>query len=101
HLKIRYKTDIDNSSELFQMPVYKSEMLADIDATSDRFRFSAAVAAFGEQLRGGIWQKDFDFDSILQLARTSRGDDPFGYRGEFLGLVNLAKSLSSSLHASN
>ncbi|MFT5110828.1 MAG: Ca-activated chloride channel family protein, partial [Parasphingorhabdus sp.] len=42
HLKIRYKTDIDNSSELFQMPVYKSEMLADIDATSDRFRFSAA-----------------------------------------------------------
>jgi Ca-activated chloride channel family protein len=30
---------------------------------------------------------------VLTLARGARGTDPFGYRGEFLTLVGLAKSL--------
>jgi hypothetical protein len=30
---------------------------------------------------------------VLGLAGASRSDDPFGYRGEFLNLVQLAKAL--------
>jgi len=33
------------------------------------------------------------YDDVLALARGARGDDPFGYRGEFLTLVSLARSL--------
>jgi len=52
------------------------------------------VAAFGQQLRGGKYLDAFSYDDILSVARGARGDDPFGYRAEFIKLVNLAKSLS-------
>jgi Ca-activated chloride channel family protein len=65
-----------------------------VDSTSERFRFSAAVAAFGQQLRGGKYLERFSYDEILSLARGARGDDPFGYRAGLIELVNLAKSLS-------
>ena len=37
------------------------------------------------------------------LARAARGDDPFGLRGEFVQLVELAQSLHTSApsHARN
>ena len=37
---------------------------------------------------------EFAYNDIARLAQRARGDDPFGYRGEFLGLVNLAQSIS-------
>ena len=42
---------------------------------------------------------DFSFGNIMDLARDSRGKDPFGYRGEFLSLVRLAESLSTPNNA--
>ena len=59
------------------------------------FRFAAAVAAFGQQLRGGKHTGNMSYDDIARIAAESRGDDAFGYRGEFLRLVNLAQSLST------
>ena len=38
--------------------------------------------------------EDFSYDAILELASGARGKDRFGYRGEFLTLVRLAKSLA-------
>ena len=69
-------------------------------ATSDRFRFSASVAAFGQLMRGGKYTGEYKLDDVLQLARESRGDDIYGYRSEFLSLAGLAKSLSGSQTAS-
>jgi Ca-activated chloride channel family protein len=71
--------------------VIKSELAA----SSERFRFAAAVAAFGQQLRGGKYLEQFSYDSILDLGRDARGEDRFGYRAEFLNLVSLAKALST------
>ena len=67
-----------------------------LDRASDNFRFAAAVAAFAQQLRGGDFIGNFDYADVVALARSARGDDPFGYRGEFLSLVNLAESLSAT-----
>jgi Ca-activated chloride channel family protein len=53
------------------------------------------VAAFGHLLKGGNYTGSYTFDDVMSLARDSRGDDPFGYRSEFLQLVNLAKTLST------
>lgn len=92
-LRIRYKKPDSNTSTLQEWPLDKDQIIDPIDTTSDRFRFSAAVAAFGQKLRGGKYTKDYNYDNILDLARNSRGNDPFGYRGEFISLVNLAKSL--------
>jgi len=51
------------------------------------------VAGLGQILRGGKYTGEFSYPDVLTLARGARGDDPFGYRGEFLQLANLASSL--------
>jgi Ca-activated chloride channel homolog len=93
-LRLRYKAPDSSTSQLLEWPVQKRDIIEKVDNTSERFRFSAAVAAFAQQLRGGKYLEQFSYDNILSLARGARGEDPFGYRAEFIKLVNLAKSLS-------
>jgi Ca-activated chloride channel family protein len=95
-LRIRYKPPTEEVSKLQEWPIEKAAVLTDLVKTSQRFRFAAAVAAFGQQLRGGAHTGSFNFEEVLKLARDARGDDPSGYRGEFLSLVQLAQSLSHS-----
>ncbi len=68
-------------------------MVRDLGQASEDYRFAAAVAGFGQILRGGKYTGDFSYPEVLALARGARGADPFGYRGEFLQLANLASSL--------
>lgn len=91
-LRLRYKQPDSDSSKLLEYPLLR-EAIIDTDDTDTRYRFAAAVAAFGQLLRGGEYLQDFSFDEVLQLARSARGEDAFGYRGEFLGLVSLAQGL--------
>jgi len=92
-VRVRYKLPASATSSLIETPVPGSGMICDIAQTSERYRFAAAVAGFGQLLRGGKYTGTFTYADVLELARTARGNDPFGYRGEFLQLVNLAASL--------
>ncbi len=93
-LKIRYKQPDADKSQLLQWPIMKNNIKT-LDEVSDEFKFAASVAAFGQLLREGTYLKSFGYDDVLTLARNSKGQDSFGYRGEFLQLVSLAKSLSN------
>ena len=95
-LRLRYKQPDSNNSRLIEQPIHVTKIEKLVDKTSDNFRFSAAVAGFAQLLRGGKYTDDFSFDDVLQLARQARGDDPFGYRGEFISLVNLANTLQTT-----
>ena len=95
-LRLRYKRPNEHSSRLLERPLRRSEIVASLAHSSDTFRFAAAVAAFGQKLRGGRYTGEFDYDQVLDLARGARGEDRFGYRGEFLKLVALARSLDGS-----
>ena len=95
HLRIRYKNPDSDSSRLLEWPLHKQEIKKSLARASDNFKFSAAVAGFGQLLRGGKMTEEFAYDDVLDLARKARGDDPFGYRGEFIKLVSLADSLMS------
>ena len=95
-LRLRYKAPDSDTSQLLENPIRKSSIENKLKATSDRFRFSAAVAGFGQLLRGGDYMEAFGYDEALELARAARGRDPFGYQGEFIKLVNLARSLDSA-----
>jgi len=70
-------------------------MIDALDDTSDSYRFAAAVAGFGQLLRGGRYTETFGFDDVLSLAHAARGQDSSGYRGEFVGLVKTAEALST------
>lgn len=93
-VKIRYKLPGETKSRLIESPVVESEVSVDGKAAGD-LRFAAAVAAFAQQLKGGKHTGDFGYDEILALASGAKGDDPFGYRAEFINLVRLAKSAAA------
>ncbi len=92
-LKIRYKKPEESGSREMIRVLLKKDIQQSFVHTSDNFRFSAAVAAFGQLLRNSEPLGDYDYDEVLALARQSRGGDEYGYRSEFLKLVNLAGSL--------
>ena len=92
-LRLRYKQPDTDISQLLEWPIRRDQVIQDGRETSERFRFAAAVAGFGQLLRGGRYTHAFNYDDVLALARTARGADPYGYRGEFLTLVGLARSL--------
>jgi Ca-activated chloride channel homolog len=93
-LRLRYKEPDGDVSKLVEWPLQRQDIKASLSQASTEFRFAAAVAAFGQQLRGGRHSGEIGYADIARLAAESRGADSFGYRGEFLRLVNLAQSLS-------
>ncbi|WEZ83197.1 VWA domain-containing protein [Rhizobium sp. 32-5/1] len=93
-LKIRYKKPDSDTSSLITTTVTEDNAVPSLDAVGADARFSIAVAAFGQKLRGTDAVAAYPYGSILDLAAGARGDDPYGYRAEFLNLVRLAKSLS-------
>ena len=96
HLRLRYKLPGQTRSKLIEQVVQRKDVEKNLAATSDRFRFSASVAAFGQLMRGGKHTGEYQLDDVIQLARESRGKDPYGYRSEFLSLAGLAQSLSGA-----
>ena len=90
-LKLRYKLpDADTSTKL-EFPITdRGGSFA--DATDD-FQFAAAVASFGMLLRDSEHKGSSTFDAVLETAQSALGEDPHGYRGEFLELVRTAKEL--------
>jgi Ca-activated chloride channel family protein len=89
-VRLRYKHPESDTSELIERAV--PNLAA--ETPSGRLRFASAVAAFGQHLRGGKYLEGFGMDDIHALARDAKGDDPFGYRGEFLQLIRLADGLA-------
>jgi len=96
-VKIRYKLPKSDTSALISTPVDRSSEHARFDEAPNEARFATSVAAFAELLRGGRYIGTFSYDDILRIASAARGDDPFGYRSEFLQLVRAAKT-ASALH---
>ena len=94
-VKIRYKLPGAQQSTLIARPVTTADAVERLDAVSQDARFAVAVAAFGELLGGGRYIGDYDHEDIVALANSARGEDPFGYRSEFVRLVRLAQSLSA------
>ncbi len=91
-LKLRYKQPDGDASKLIERPV--TDIGESWAEASDDFRFAAAVAGFGMLLRDSPHKGKATYDSILELAGKALGEDPRGYRKEFLDLVSAAKKLS-------
>lgn len=86
NVKLRYQPPQGGTSKLLSTIVTRDQHQP-LAKSSDDFRFAAAVAQFGMLLRGqpGRWQ------DVQQLAENARGQDPEGYRSQFLQLVKLAQ----------
>lgn len=88
-LKLRYKEPGAATSQLIETPILR-DTAADGEA-----RFAAAIAGFGQILRGTDFITDWSIGDAMALAAENRGTDAFGYRSEALRLMQLAQSLSA------
>ena len=95
-LKIRYKLPGEGQSRLLTTPITHAEEHRSLESTPDEARFAAAVAAFGQILRGDSRVGAYTYRDVIALAQPVRGEDAFGYRAEFLSLVRLAQSARSA-----
>lgn len=91
-VKLRYKLPDEDTSKLITTPVGAAQE-KDMASASDDTRFSIAVAAFGQKLRDEDAVAGYGWDAIRDLASGARGEDPYGYRSEFIRMTTLAKSL--------
>ncbi len=90
-VKLRYKEPEGTKSKLLSEVIRTSTRT--LSETSTAFRFSAAVAGYGMLLRGSKHARGASWDLIAELAKGSKGSDRFGYRAEFLKLIDKAMDL--------
>jgi len=86
-IKLRYKKPDGDKSQLIEKPVIDTQI--SLAETSNNFRFSAAVAAFGLLLRDSEFKHKANFQQALQLAKNSKGRDENGYRAELIRLIEM------------
>jgi Ca-activated chloride channel family protein len=88
-VRLRYKDPKGSTSQLLETAVNDRT-----GAASEDLRFASAVAEFAMLLRDSEHKGEASWEQTLSLARGARGDDDLGYRGEFIGLVETARSLA-------
>jgi len=98
-VRLRFKQPDGNSSQLVTRVVERSSLIGDLSATSENFRLAAAVAGFGQLLRQSKYLTDFNYSDAAELASNAKGTDRFGYRNEFVQLIDLADSLDQQNQA--
>ncbi|PWB91382.1 VWA domain-containing protein [Methylocystis sp. MitZ-2018] len=91
-LKLRYKLPKEEASRLITQPIADQQSVESLALAPQDVRFSIAVAAFAQLLKGAPYLGDYGYDDVIALAQSAKGDDPFGYRAEFVNLARLAKS---------
>jgi Ca-activated chloride channel family protein len=90
-LKIRYKLPGEKKSHLIMRPITDSDVVYDFTRLPPDMRFAAAVAGSAQLMRHDPYLKDFDYARAIEIAQNARGDDRFGYRREFIDLLEAAK----------
>ncbi len=92
-VKFRYKKPDEDVSRL----IVHSLLDASISEsnTTENFRWSAAVAAFGMILHESEFVKGYSIDEAVQLARSAKGADKDGYRIEFINMMKSQSVLAS------
>lgn len=90
-VKLRYKP-LDDDKSILMKHVIKGRQTS-LEKTSDDFRFVSAVAGFGMLLQESGLSGTLDYNQVITLARSGRGNDLEGYRAEFIRMVEMADLL--------
>lgn len=91
-LRLRYKQPGEDESALIERTITDRDAHGRLSRAPEEVRFSIQVAGFAQMLRGDPYlQADYDYDDIIRQATRSLGDDDYGYRREFVELVEIAR----------
>lgn len=90
-VKLRYKEPNEEASKLITKPLLKSEVK---ETPTGDFAWVASVAEFGMLLRGSEFKGTASYDEVLKTAKANIGEDKFGFRAEFVSLVEAAQAIA-------
>lgn len=93
-VKLRYKPPTSDTSKLLAQVV--EDKPSSWQAVPADFRFAAAVASFGMQLRKSEYSGSWKMEDILAQARQGIGPDSQGYRQAFVSLAQKAELLQKT-----
>jgi len=96
-VRVRYKRPGDGmqaESRLVEQAVRTDAIRDDLGSSSAGFRLAAAVAGYGQLLRGGAYTGTFSFADVVALAESAGPVDP--ECGGFVQLARLAGGLSTT-----
>jgi Ca-activated chloride channel family protein len=101
-LRIRYKLPGQDQSRLIERPITQADVVSDIARAPESTRWAAAVAGYGQLLRGDPYlARDYGWDDVIRLAQSARGRDEFGWRAEFIQLARTAQTAAALPVAQN
>ncbi|MDN3638261.1 von Willebrand factor type A domain-containing protein [Simiduia curdlanivorans] len=94
-VKLRYKLPGEKTSKLISQVVQAENTANERTRVAawvlQETQFATAVAGFAQLLKGSSYTGSWSYDDALALAQANKGDDPYGYRTEFVQLVRKAK----------
>lgn len=85
-VKFRYKEPEDSTSQLIVKTLPNNARFDE----DPNLNWAASVAGFGMLLRNSSFKNDLTYDEVIKLAQISKGADEFGYRSQFISLVEIA-----------
>ena len=89
YLKIRYKLPGEDTSQLLEQPIMSAAEVS--PAIMQEVNFATAVAGFAQLMKDGKYTGQWSLDDAFNLALANKGEDYYGYRGEFTQLIRQAK----------
>ncbi len=92
-LKLRYKRPGEPTSSLISTPIRKQDAHSSISKAPKETRWAVAVGGYAMTLRGDDYADAIDLAALKGMAIGSKGRDRYGYRAEFIELIDAVEEL--------
>ncbi|BCL62659.1 hypothetical protein DGMP_33520 [Desulfomarina profundi] len=90
-VKLRFKPLHSRTSRLIDHVLTREQPASQ---PSTDFRFTSAVAGFGLLLKHSEYGAHLDYRTLIDLARSGKGEDREGYRSEFIRLLEMSEMIT-------
>lgn len=90
-LEFRYKIPGQEQSRLLAHKLNNNRN--EFAASSENMRFAASLAGFGMLLKNSEYRGDVGYEQVKEWAGNARSYDPFGFREEYIELIDRVKNL--------
>ncbi len=91
-MEFRYKRPGEAQSRLLSMALDNSRN--SFEASSENMRFAASLAGLGMLLKNSDYKGDLDFDDVRRWGNNARSYDPYGFRDDYIELIEKVRNLN-------
>ena len=90
-MEFRYKRPGENQSRMLSLDLDNNR--SSFQASSENMRFAASLAGFGMLLKNSEYKGNLSFSDVRQWGDQARTFDPYGFREEYIELIDKVRNL--------